>query len=91
MKRIALTVLLLVTANANAQFINPTPQQHQQWQQQQAFQQQQQLNQIQQNQEMQQNHSYIQQSQPSTRPYVMSRPDIGGTIQRGLNLYKQGE
>jgi hypothetical protein len=84
MKLSVFTIMLLISVGAHAQSYIQTPAQQQQEFERREFMDQQRLHN-----ERVENHMRQQRQQSSQMPFAMSRPDIGGAIQRGVDQYNR--
>jgi len=85
MKLSIFTIMLLISVGAHAQSYIQTPAQQQQEFERREFMDQQRLH----NERVENHMRKQQQQQSSEMPFVMSRPDIGGAIQRGVDQYNR--
>ena len=86
MKLPIITIMLLISVGAYAQSHIQTAAEQQREFERREFMDQQRLHN-----ERVENHMRQQQQQSSQMPFVMSRPDIGGAIQRGVNQYNRNK
>jgi len=86
MKLPIITIMLLISVGAHAQSHIQTPAQQQQEFERREFMDQQRLHN-----ERVDNHIRKQQQQNQQMPFVASRPDIGGAIQRGVDQYNRNK